>query len=74
MTEKMYRVAISDGSNSCYNCSEDGLPEGVDYCANCQYVYGGEVDFRTDYADHTVGWFETAEEAEAAKKALVPSH
>ena len=74
MTEKMYRLAISNSNSTCYNCAEEGLPEGVDYCGFCRYVYSGETDFRTDYADHTVGWYETAEEAEAAEKALVPTH
>jgi hypothetical protein len=59
---KAYRIAISDQSNTCVNCA-DGLPDFADYCSSCQRVYIGKVDFRSDYADHTVGWRKNYDEA-----------
>ena len=68
---KQWRVAISSNVRDCWRCS-DGLQEGADFCPSCQRTYIGRVDFRLDYADETVGWFETEEEALAALERLVP--
>jgi hypothetical protein len=72
--ERMYRVAISNPSSTCYNCGDAGIPAGTDFCASCQTVYASETDVRSDYADITVGYFETMEESEERKGELIPSH
>lgn len=71
---EMYRVAISDRDPYCFSCSElehdEVLVEG-DYCPYCQYTYNSLTEVR-EYADATVSYHETAEEADAAEAALVP--
>ena len=68
----MIRLAISNPIKDCVFCG-NGLETGADLCSSCQYSYLGEADYRTDYANQTVGWFETEEQAKAAQAALVES-
>ena len=72
--ERMYRVAISDRDPYCLSCSKLEYDEVLvkrDYCPHCQYTYSSLTEVR-EYADSTVSYHETAEEADAAEAALVP--
>lgn len=73
MENRLYRVAISDHSSDCLFCSgldPDEWLEG-DYCPHCQYVYNSLTSVR-EYADYTVSYHETKEEADAMEASLVP--
>ena len=69
--ERMYRVAISDRDPYCDICSNYEVLVKGDYCRYCQYTYNSLTEVR-EYADSTVSYHETAEEADAAEAALVP--
>lgn len=70
--EKMYRVAISDWSPHCNFCRViPGERFAGDYCLYCQYTYNSLAEVR-EYADATVAWCQTLEEADAIKASLVP--
>lgn len=73
--ERLYRVAISDWSPHCNYCRVDELGPGErlegDYCPYCQYAYNSLTEVR-EYADATVAWCESAEEADAIEASLVP--
>lgn len=66
---KMYRVAISDKDNQCI-CWQD-QPADTDYCCLCQYTYYSEAEVGLDYADETVGYYETEEEAKNINEGLI---
>ncbi len=70
---RMYRVAISDSDPCCFSCSNLEHDEVLvgDYCPYCQYTYYSLTEVR-EYADSTISYHETVEEADAAKAALVP--
>ena len=70
--EKMYRVAISDWSPYCDSCRVyPGEKIVGDYCPHCQYTYNSLTEVR-EYADATIAWCESAEEAAAIEASLVP--
>lgn len=68
MNIRSIRVAISNPLNNCICCSDTEYTGG-DYCPWCQYVYSGKVEVR-DYADQTVSYFATQDEADVAMKDL----
>jgi hypothetical protein len=77
---KAWRVSISNFAVGCYNCDENDLTESEkndfistgDYCDSCQHVTVEYVDQRSDYADETVGYFDTQEEAKEVANKLKP--
>lgn len=70
--QRLYRVAISDCSPYCFFCRVyPGERLEGDYCPHCQYVYNSLTEVR-EYADATVSWCNTKEEADAIEASLKP--
>lgn len=80
--KKAWRVSISNYAVGCYNCDnvelteneKDEITSSGEYCGTCQYVTVGYVDQRSDYADYTIGYFDTKEEAKNKANELKPFH
>ena len=67
--DRMYRVAISEKDNNC-QCWDD-QPDDTDYCCLCQYTYYSLTDVGPDYADETVGYYDTEDEAKEIDEGLI---
>lgn len=78
--EKAWRVSISNHAQGCYNCDDQDLGAkrltaihaSGDYCPSCQHVTVDYVDRRSDYADQTVGYYDSEGAAKVAAEKLTP--